>query len=147
MSPTYHVLVSAAAAAATAHWTQSPEAGIGCFLSGIFIDVDHHIEYFLDKKKFPVDYQDLVKFCSHHQNGKLFLFFHSYESLLLLWFMIYIGQLGVIWSGVALGLTLHLVCDQFTNPLKPLSYFLSYRIFCNFERKQLFSERHKNKNV
>ena len=75
MSPGYHVVVSAAAAVAVSSWTQSPAAGIGCFLSGIFIDVDHHMEYFLAKKKFPFDYRDLVKFCSHHQDGKLFLIF------------------------------------------------------------------------
>lgn len=137
MRPTYHVMISGGVSAVLAFWIQSWGAVWACFLSGIFIDLDHHWDYWLIKKELPLSYKKLVDFSRNHQERKMYLFFHSYELIFLLWVSIYYFDLNLIWLGVAVGVTTHILCDEFTNPMKPLAYFLIYRMRNRFQRKLL----------
>lgn len=58
---------------------------------------------------------------------KLYLVFHSYEMVLLLWAAVYLRLLGGIWVAIAIGLTQHLIFDQLTNGLNTFAYFFTYR--------------------
>ena len=77
-------------------------------------------------------------YCMNATHGKLYLIFHSYESIVLLWMLIYFLNLNFIWSGVALSISIHVLCDQFTNPLKPFAYFFFYRLKLGLKRQELF---------
>ena len=147
MKPVYHVAVSAGLSAGVYLYLRSWPAALGCFLSGILIDVDHHLDCYLSTKKFPLRYKDLAHFCATNVTGGLYLAFHSYELLLAFWGVIYFFQLDILWLGMAMGLTVHLLCDQFTNPLKPLSYFLLYRVKHGFSREALHVDGHFEKNL
>jgi len=120
MRPTHHVMISGGVTLVFALWMKSTGALAACFLSGIFIDLDHHFDYLLEKKEIPFSYKKLLDFCHNDKNSKLRVFLHSYELLILLWVSIYYFSLGPIWLGVAVGLTTHILCDEFANPLKPL---------------------------
>lgn len=61
-------------------------ATLGCFLSGVLIDTDHYLDYYLLHKKFPYRYKDLVNFCFDKRVKKNYLFFHAYEYLFVLCF-------------------------------------------------------------
>ena len=111
-----HIAVSAGVSLGFQAAMHSWPATLGCFLSGILIDVDHYLDFYLLRGKFPFRYKDLVDFCAFDKGKKLYLFLHAYEFLLILWFSILYFHLGKIWLGVALGLTVHLGIDQFTNP-------------------------------
>jgi hypothetical protein len=141
MKPTYHVIISGGVTAVFALWVKSKTAVLACFLSGIFIDLDHHLDYFLVRKKLPLSYKKLVDFCDKDQ-GPLYLFLHSYELLILMWICIYYFSLGNVWVGIAVGFTTHILCDEFANPFRPLAYFLTYRIKHKFNRKMLFKKEH-----
>lgn len=144
MKPMHHVGISAVVSVGFWHVTQSWLATFLCFLSGVLIDVDHHLDCYLGSGKFPFRYKDLVTFCESDQHSKFYLFFHSYELLLLLWLLISVFQLGPVWMGVLLGATVHLICDDIVNPMKPVSYFFSYRLYHKFERQKLLKQWKKD---
>jgi hypothetical protein len=140
MRAAYHVAASAGVSLGLQAAVHSWPATLGCFLSGVLIDIDHYLEYYLIRKKFPYRYKDLVDFCNYDRGDKVYLYFHAYEYLIVLWLSIYFFHLGLIWTGMTLGLTVHLMLDQFTNPIKPLFYFLTFRIINQFERTKTLSE-------
>ena len=140
MKPTHHAIISAGVGTAFGFWAQSLAAGGVCFLSGIFIDIDHVIDYVIFRKKFPDSYQDLYDFGYKEDKAKLFLFFHSYELFLLLWILVFCVKMEPIWLGFAVGLTGHMICDQFVNPVRPLGYFLFFRLKQNFERRKILTD-------
>jgi len=142
MKPSQHVVFSAGLALGVEAAMHSWPASLGCFLSGVLIDLDHHLDYCLVHKKFPFKYQDLVHFCWDAKVTKLYLFFHAYEYLFVLWLSILILHLGKIWTGVAIGLTAHIVCDQFTNPVRPMFYFLTFRLQNQFTKVKIVSDRY-----
>ena len=138
----YHVAVSAGISTGLQVILHSWPATIGCFFSGILLDLDHILEYYLIRKKLPFSYRDLVDFCLYDKGGKIYLFLHAYELLLALWILIGFLSLGKVWLGIAIGLTVHVVCDQWANPIKPLFYFLTYRINNKFEKTRILSARY-----
>ena len=140
MSPTHHVIASAITSAAFYCVNPSLPATAGCFLSGIFIDLDHVVDLWVHKKKLFFTVKELFRFCEVEKEGKLRLWLHSYELLFLFWAAIYVFHLGSLWIGIALGLTVHMILDQIFNPVKPLVYFLAYRIRHNFSRECTFNE-------
>ena len=142
MRPTNHIIISGGVSAVFAVWAGSWGAVAACFLSGIFIDLDHHFDYYLARKKIPFSYKKLVDFLKNDHESKIHLFLHSYEFLFVFWFSVFFFDLGVFWLGIAIGFTTHILCDEIANPLKPLAYFLTYRIKNRFERKHFFKKRH-----
>jgi len=105
-------------------------AAIASFLAGVFIDLDHLLDYYL---RFGVNF-NVKKFylsASSGQFKKLFILLHSYEIIAILWIMIYIMDLGIIWIAIAIGFTQHLLFDVLVNShrkIDKLGYFLLYRI-------------------
>ena len=142
MRPTNHAIISGGVSAIFAIWAGSWGAVFACFLSGIFIDLDHHWDYYLAKKKIPFSYKKLVDFLRNDHESKIHLFLHSYESLILFWISIPLFDLNIVWVGVAIGFTTHVLCDEVANPMTPLSYFLIYRIKNRFDRKFLFKKEY-----
>ncbi len=140
MSPTHHVIISAGTSAAFWYFTQSPSGTAACFLSGILIDIDHHLDYFLCKKELPLNYQKLYHFCEREKAGNLYLFLHSYELMAVFWAVIFYFQLSWLWAGLALGMTVHMLADQIFNPVAPLCYFLVYRAKQGFSRAKLLTD-------
>jgi len=145
MKASYHVVVSAGVAFGFQAIVNSWPATVVCFLSGVLIDIDHYIEYYIFKKKWPWRYRDLLNFCDYNDERKVFLIFHGYEYLVALWLIIYFFHLNSIFIGLALGLTVHLVFDQFTNPTRPLFYFITYRIAHQFEKSKMVLENYYKK--
>ncbi len=140
MSPQNHVIASTVVSGAFYAATHSWEGTVGCFLSGIFIDIDHHFDLWIYKRKPLWSLKDLYHFCDVEKGGKLHLVFHSYELLLILWVCLVVFKMDLLWWGIAVGMTVHILFDQFTNSLKPLVYFLSYRMRHGFSKQCVFPE-------
>ena len=81
-----------------------------------------------------------MDFFEYDKTPKMYLWFHAWEYLWVLWLLIYFFQLGIFWIGFAIGLTVHLVCDNFANPIRPLGYFLIYRLRHGFDKKVILNE-------
>ncbi|MCX6350198.1 MAG: hypothetical protein NTV79_11995 [Candidatus Aureabacteria bacterium] len=108
------------------------------FLSGIFIDLDHILEY---AHAFGVKGFSARKFfraAHNHEYRQYFLLVHSWEIAFLLWAAAVL-LLPYPWAvGFALGFTLHILADQLYNPCAPLTYFLWFRIRHRFDGDILF---------
>ncbi len=140
MRPTNHIIISGVVSAIFAVWARSWGAVCACFLSGIFIDLDHHLDYFIARKEIPLSYNKLVDFLRNDHRSKIFLFLHSYEVLFLIWAGIFLLGLDLVWVGIAIGFTTHVLCDEVVNPIKPMAYFLTYRAKNRFARKIFFKK-------
>lgn len=131
MSPKKHALISAFLGGTVFYATQSVSSGIACFLVGTAIDIDHLYDYF----RYVGFRFDLKSFLSNYyfgETGQCFIWLHSYEWLPMIWALCYFFQLPQLGIGISVGLLGHLLCDQFTNPVRPFAYFLSYRLMHNF---------------
>jgi len=142
MKPTHHVMLSTGVSAVFASWVHSWEAILACFLSGIFIDLDHHFDYLIIKKELPISYKKLLDFLTTEHDKKLYLFLHSYELIILLWFSIFVFHLSTVWLGVAVGVSTHIFCDELANPFKPMAYFFVSRMKVGFNRRAMFKEEY-----
>lgn len=140
MRPINHVIISGGVSAIFAVWARSWGPVCACFLSGIFIDLDHHLDYLIAKKKIPFRYKDLIDFFHNERESRIYLFLHSYEFLFVFWVSIFIFNLNMVWLGAAVGFTTHVFCDEIANPLKPMAYFLVYRAKNRFEREHFFKK-------
>ena len=138
MKPVSHTILSGVTSAAFAYATHAWWATIVCFLSGIFIDLDHFLDFALHKKKIPFRYKELFAFCADEKDGRMYLILHSYELFALYWLAVTFYQADAVWIGLGVGVTIHMIADQVANPLKPLAYFLSYRIKQGFEKRNIF---------
>jgi hypothetical protein len=113
---------------------------IGSFLVGTLIDLDHIIDYlYAHGKKW--DWKKVN--AAHHEkvSGKLYVPLHSYE-LMLLYFFLTIDPLLTPWRvGVTLSLLAHFLCDQFFNPNRKFStYFLIHRIIHKFDTSKVLRQ-------
>ena len=111
---------------------------IGCaaisFVAGVLLDADHFIDYCADHG-FTLNIQDVYDTCLEIRLNRLYLILHSYELLILLWMAIFVFGLSSLWKAFALGYTQHILLDQMTNPIRPLGYFLTYRIAKGFKKE------------
>lgn len=138
MAPISHVAISSVISAVFAFYTRSFMGTAACFLSGIFIDIDHIFDYWLARKQLFVTYSKLFGFCGLERGGKLYLLFHSFEFLVLFWLIFFTFQLNVFWLGLGIGVTAHMIADQFANPLRPYALFFVYRLRHRFEKECVF---------
>ncbi len=142
MRPTQHVIISAAVGVGLAYTFHSWPALAGCLIGGVLIDIDHHLDFYLARGAFP-KYKELVDFCEGRLGDwKPRLIFHSFEAIFLLWLLAVYYQWNIIWGSVLIGATVHMICDQFANPMKPLSYLTLYRLKNNFDKQKIFSQRY-----
>lgn len=146
MSPTAHTIASGVVSITFAYFTRSLGGTLLCFFSGILIDLDHVLDYWIAKKKLPLRYKDLFSFCAYEKMGKVYLVLHSYELHVIFWLAIFYWKLNVLWMGLAVGMTTHLVFDQIVNRcLQPLGYFAWNRFKHGFSKKYTFREEHYKK--
>ena len=132
MKPIPHVAASAAVSFAVAAYFRSVPCGICSFVTGVFIDLDHLYDYYREHG-FTLNPMDVYRGCSEMDLTKVFLFFHSYELLAVLWVSIFVFSLSKLWVAGAIGLTQHMIFDQIFNPINKYGYFLSYRIAKGFD--------------
>jgi len=134
----HHTALSLAASGAVYLFSHSFSAALACFLSGIFIDLDHFLEYFyyFGFRRFSV--RGFFRAADEHIYRKFFLFLHSYELVLIFWIL----SLAVIrrpWAwGFSLGFTLHIIADHIYNPCLPSTYLLSFRLRHRFDGDRIF---------
>ena len=135
-----HVYASLAAGGAAYAATASPPVAISCLLSGIFLDVDHLLDfYLLSGERFTV--KGFISWCDDVRWTRIYLFLHSYELYLLLALAARLLASEVL-TGILLGAGLHLAMDQAGNVrLNKWFYFLTFRYRSGFKKALLLRER------
>lgn len=141
MSPAKHAAVSAVTGLTFFYLTKSAPGALVCFLSGVLIDLDHLLDFYLGRKKICRKFSEMEDFCLNEEGGKLYLILHSYELMIALWLMGIVFYLPLVWFGLAVGMSVHLLFDQFTNPTYPFAYFWFVRCRFGFTRKIFFYQQ------
>ena len=135
-----HIAVSAVIAMFTYSIYGEIGPAIASFLVGTLIDLDHVIDYLYAHGK-RWDWKKVN--AAHHEkvSGKLYVPLHSYELMLLYFFLTIAPSLTPWRVGVTLSLLAHFLCDQFFNPNRKFStYFLIHRIIHNFDTKKVLRQ-------
>jgi hypothetical protein len=114
---------------------------IGIFiLGGIFIDLDHFIDYYKYYKN-GFNLKDFFD-CNYLASGKVYLLLHSWElSIILFSVSAIIGSHGLFLF--ALSMSIHLLIDNLQRR-NPLFYFIFYRFAKQFQMDLLLPESPHN---
>jgi hypothetical protein len=137
MRLTEHIAASAAASAGIYAVTKSPEMAVCSFLTGVLIDVDHLLDYWLEKS-FDLNIARFFKTCNECNFTITRLYFHSIEVVIVLCAAAYCTR-SLLITGLTLGAAQHIALDQLKNKVYPASYFFTYRLFNGFKAANVFS--------
>ena len=138
-----HLTLSTAASAAIYLATGDPLAAAAFSATGIFIDLDHLIDYFRETG-FNTDLSRFMGYFDGRQPRQLWLLLHAWEwALAALALCAALGAPAWAWS-LSLGWLVHLVLDQRYNNLHPLAYWFFYRARLGFDAKPLFEWNEKS---
>jgi hypothetical protein len=111
--------------------------GLSCCLTGILIDLDHFVDFWINRG-FSLNPRKLLDFCYHGSSAKFYDILHGYEFVPLLWWLSTCLPFREAGLGLVVGYSLHLLGDQFFNThLNRWTYFLSYRLFHRFESSKI----------
>ncbi len=103
------------------------------------MDVDHFIDYVrcvgwnFNLKRF-FDFMYGVRY------ERLTIFFHAYEYSILILFMLIVSGSNPLVIAVGVGFMQHLLLDQIFNPVKPMAYFITYRLRHGFTKECILKD-------
>ena len=138
MKPIFHLGASIITGVVTFLTTKTISPSIACFLAGWLVDVDHIWDFYKNSGK---DF-NVKRFVNAFQNGevkKAYLYLHSYELLFTLVLLCFFTHFNHLLSFTTLGFAVHLLFDQIFNPVKPLTYFITYRILNSYNADVVFT--------
>lgn len=134
MTIAQHAAITSAVCAGLYLAFRSPGMAIACFAAGVFIDLDHFLDYAVNfaprfgLRHFFECFKDRVF-------NRVIVFLHAWE-----WVALAIAIACATWSGVAAGiaagLLLHMALDQAFNRHNPCGYFISFRLANKFDARR-----------
>jgi len=110
-----------------------------CFLAGILIDVDHFFDYVRDTG-WNLNLKQFFNYSYRAQYERSYLFLHAYEHLLPIAIIIVISNYNIFIIAAGVGFTQHLILDHIFNPVRPMAYFLTYRLKNRFSKQCLLKD-------
>ncbi len=154
MKPVPHIIISFSFSLALWLFLKSLSAAVVCFIAGVFIDVDHLIEYLINFGWKGFSLQSCYRECDHStvRNGlfkfkKLYLIFHSVEFALMFWLLAFYTKNIYIFA-FALGYFTHMVADIMGNRefMQSYFYFISWRASHKFQTVKMMTKETLQKN-
>ncbi len=119
---------------------------VSSFVAGIFIDLDHIIDYLRENGR-PFKIKNFFRICHQCQFNKVILIWHGWEWIVLLGAAAWLTGWNPWITGMLIGITQHLLLDAINSipDLKSLrSYSLIWRWKKDFDFDTLFP---KMKNI
>jgi len=138
MKPVNHLVISGIVASIFYIYFKSAVYSFVCFLSGIIIDVDHILDYYLHYRTFSAGLKHFYNTCIETEIDKLHLILHSYELIFILWILVFMFPKDLLLIAVSVGLTQHMLADQLGNKVDKLAYFFIFRLQKGFRKEHLF---------
>ncbi|MFH1560299.1 MAG: hypothetical protein ABID84_02660 [Chloroflexota bacterium] len=131
LKPPGHAAISLALGGGTWLFTGSPGSLVVALLVGVFLDLDHLLDY----------YRWLIL----DQTHRLLLFLHSYELLIPALFISYTSHWNPLAIAGTLALLGHLLTDQLTNQVRPMGYFFTYRALNSFRTSAMTAPKSRRR--
>lgn len=134
MKPGRHLVLSTVVSAGAYVATGSVVLACSSWAAGFLIDADHLVDY-LREFGLPRGFRHVyASFCGPNYR-RLVLVLHGWEWVVGLACLAWLG--GNPWiSGLALGMGQHLAADQWTNPVRPGTYFFAVRTWLGFDPRR-----------
>ena len=132
MKLAHHAASSAAIAGILYLIFKSWSMSLSCFLSGIFIDLDHFYDY-IREFGFPFKIKDFFKAAYDSEISQCILVLHSWELLFPLGMIAWLTNWNPWITGVLLGFSQHIILDMLYNNEGFQSYSFLWRWKHNFE--------------
>lgn len=117
---------------------------MSCFLSGIFIDIDHVYDY-IKEFGFPFKVRDFVHTVYNNGISRLTFVFHSWEILLLLGLIAGFTNWNPWIAGIIIGFGHHIVLDKLNNGERLRTYSFIWRWKKHFAFEATFPNDAKKK--
>jgi hypothetical protein len=137
MKLTSHIGASTVISASLMILFRSWELTIYSFLSGIFIDLDHIVDYLLQDRP-ALDIKEFFAFFHEEKHHKIYIFLHSWELLILLFTGVIISGWDMAMLGILVGAFQHMLFDEILNRPSGWGYSLIWRWRCGFASKKIF---------
>ena len=115
---------------------------VSFIVSGILIDLDHFVDYFMNEGRIRLDIKDFFYKCDNVMLKKFYVPLHSYELFAVLSVIWYFTHSGVM-LGLVAGSMVHLIVDAFYNGSHPLTYLFLFRMSRNYDTLTLVKARPK----
>ena len=134
-------MVSAGLAAVLYAAGAPPSLAATSFLGGVFIDLDHLLDYII-QFGFRLDWRHFFRSFYERQYDRIYILLHGWEWAAALGLAG--AALGNPWLlGAAIGFTQHLLLDQATNGGHAAVYSLLWRLAVSFDPAREFPVRRK----
>ncbi|MBI5057528.1 MAG: hypothetical protein HZB61_13020 [Nitrospirae bacterium] len=117
--------------------TRSWELAFACLMSGIFIDLDHIIDYLIEYGR-PFKVKKFFRVCYAGKLQKARLILHGWEWVFFLFIFSWLTGWDLWITGVLIGFGHHIVLDSFSNGAHTWSYFLFWRWRNDFDHQVCF---------
>ena len=154
MRPSRHIIISFPLSLAVWIFLKSLSAATVCFIAGVFIDVDHLIEYLINFGWRGFSLQNCYRECDYNtvRKGlfrfkKLHLIFHGFEFAAIFWLLAFYTR-DIYVFAFAIGYFSHLILDAAGNLafVQPYFYFISWRAGYKFRSIKLMNKEIAQKN-
>lgn len=136
MLPRGHILASGIISICVWAYFRSIGCALISFAAGVLLDIDHLLDYCANYT-FTFRIKTMYEAFMNFKLNRLYIVLHSYEFIALSWVAIFAFGLSDLWKALIIGYTQHVLLDQVTNPVKPLAYFLTYRISRGFKKEDI----------
>jgi hypothetical protein len=137
MKVQYHTGISLALAIALYAAFRSLSLSMAAFITGIFVDIDHSFEY-VREYGFRLDPEFFFYTFNNTLYKRVILPFHGWEWVALLAILSVAANYNTITAGMLIGLSSHLICDQFSNGSNKWGYFFFFRLKNRFVTSRIF---------
>lgn len=133
----HHITLSTIISGALYAIFKSWELSISSLITGVLIDIDHTIDYFvehglrLNRKKF-------LSYFYNEQHKKITLLLHGWEWLCCLGAAAVVTEFNLWVTGVLIGYGHHMVFDYFYSKASISAYSLIWRWKKNFDSQTVF---------
>jgi hypothetical protein len=104
---------------------------------GVLVDLDHFIDYWYSEGRVCFDLHTFLRTRYWKKSKHIFVLFHAFEYLPLV-FLGWRALKGNRWAVAATAaMSSHVLADHFINELRPLGYFITYRLAHRFRADEL----------
>lgn len=133
----HHVAVSAVSSGILYVIFRSCGLSAALFITGVFIDLDHVLDYFLENG-LDINTKKFFSFFYKERHRKITLLLHGWEWLILLGMLAKLTNWNLWVTGALIGYALHIVSDYFYSKAPFRSYSLAWKWKCNFNSEIIF---------
>jgi len=137
LRPQGHVITSAGLGAIFWAKSRDPWTMALSLAFGVLVDLDHFLDYWYSEGRICFDLKTFLATRYWRKSGRLFIVFHAFEYLPIV-FLLWRAVKGRRWAVAATAaMSSHVLADHLVNELRPLAYFILYRLAHGFRADEL----------